>query len=236
MEASMRYSVIADKNPREIALLRGYGCKWKRCTFCDYHLDASSDEEENFQINKEALSHVTGVYCRLEVINSGSFFELDEQTIALIFSICKQKKISDFYTEIHWIYKEKIPSLRKKFSENGITLHVKTGVESFDFDFRETVLNKGISEKNPAKIAENFDECCLLFGITGQTEQTMQNDIETGLRFFDRICINLMVENSTAIKPDHAVIAAFVQKLYPKYQDNPNVDILRNNTDFGVGE
>lgn len=30
-----RYSVIEDKNPREIVLLRGRGCAWKRCRFCD---------------------------------------------------------------------------------------------------------------------------------------------------------------------------------------------------------
>ena len=38
----IRYSVITEKNPREIVLLRGSGCVWKKCAFCDYHLDAST--------------------------------------------------------------------------------------------------------------------------------------------------------------------------------------------------
>ena len=39
----VRYAVIEDKNPREIVLLRGLGCQWLRCAFCDYHTDGSSD-------------------------------------------------------------------------------------------------------------------------------------------------------------------------------------------------
>ena len=34
-----RYSIITEKNPREITLLRGNGCKWLKCRFCNYHLD-----------------------------------------------------------------------------------------------------------------------------------------------------------------------------------------------------
>ena len=44
-----------------------------------------------------------------------------------------------------------------------------------------------------------------------------------------------MVENTTPIKPDARVIDAFVRKLYPKYKNNDRVDILMENTDFGVG-
>ena len=76
-----RYDVITIKNPREIVMLRGSGCKWRRCTFCDYHLDFSRDEDANFQLNSSVLSQVTGLYHDLEVINSGSFNELDPQTI-----------------------------------------------------------------------------------------------------------------------------------------------------------
>ena len=39
-----RYSTITEKNPREIVLLRGRGCRYRRCAFCDYHEDASCDE------------------------------------------------------------------------------------------------------------------------------------------------------------------------------------------------
>ena len=48
----VRYSVIEDKNPREIVMLVGDGCKWRKCRFCDYHLDSSNDIEANYKMNK----------------------------------------------------------------------------------------------------------------------------------------------------------------------------------------
>lgn len=86
-----RYGIINEKNPREIVLLRGSGCVYKECSFCDYHLDKCSDEAENFALNSSVLSKVTGQYGDLEVINSGSVFELDEKTLALISETCHQR-------------------------------------------------------------------------------------------------------------------------------------------------
>jgi len=231
----IRYAVIADKNPREIVLLRGKGCVWKRCAFCDYHLDASPDEAANQAINVAALAQVTGRFGRLEVINSGSFPELDSYTIATIKSVCQGKAIHDLHIESHWLYRQAIPALRAEFHHIGVTLHVKTGVETFDVVYREKVLQKGIPETDPAGIAADFDECCLLFGLAGQTAEQMQCDIETGLTYFARVCVNLMTENTTSVRPDPAVCALFRQMIYPRWKDNPRVDILLENTDFGVG-
>lgn len=231
----VRYSIIHHKNPREIVLLRGTGCIWRRCTFCDYHLDSSQDEGSNYLLNKAVLANVTGVYSHLEVINSGSFSELDTATLNDLVELCRDKKIATLHFECHWLYRDKIPALREIFSKVGTSLKIKTGVESFDYNFRENVLCKGISERNPAKIAEQFDECCLLFGITGQTVESMRRDIETGLRFFERVCINIFTENKTKIKPDSGVINDFITNVMQKYQNNSRVDILLNNTDFGVG-
>ena len=63
----------------------------------------------------------------------------------------------------------------------------------------------------------------------------MAKDIRLGLQYFKRICSNLMVENTAPLKPDAEVIQIFMENLYPLYRDNPRVDILLNNTDFGVG-
>ena len=231
-----RYSVIEDKNPREIVLLRGRGCAWRRCRFCDYHLDASKDEQANLALNCAALAQVTGQYARLEAINSGSFAELDESTIAEIERVCREKGIRDLHIESHWIFRKTLPALRARFAAVGVTLHVKIGVETFDADYRERVLDKGLDETDPAKIAAGFDDCCLLFGLAGQTADGMTRDIETGLRYFDRVCVNIMVPNTTPVQPDGAARAAFVRDVYPRYRDNPRVDILLENTDFGVGE
>lgn len=234
--ALTRYSVIQDKNPREIVLLRGRGCVWKRCTFCDYHLDASQDESDNFALNRKVLACVTGMYGRLEVINSGSFPELDQSTIHEVKHICCQKNVRDLHIESHWMFRGILPTLREQFAEQGITLHVKIGIETFDADYREKVLNKGIDEKDPAKIGRIFDDCCLLFGLSGQTAESMIKDIETGLTWFHRVCVNLMVPNTTKIRPDESVCNAFVDRVLPIYRENPRVDILLENTDFGVGE
>lgn len=229
-----RYSVIKEKNPREIVLLRGRGCVYKKCSFCDYHTDCCSDDVENVQLNHSVLSNVTGEYGNLEVINSGSVFELDSKTISEIKHLCKEKGIKTIHFESHFIYNSKIPLLRQDF--NGFDLKMKLGLETFDYDFREQVLKKGIDEKDPARIAENFDEANFLFGIKGQNARSMLRDIELGLEYFERICINIMCPNSTEMKPDRKVIEVFMDKLYPIYKDNDRVDILLNNTDFGVGD
>ena len=72
-------------------------------------------------------------------------------------------------------------------------------------------------------------------GIPGQTVDHMEQDIQIGLAHFERICINIMQENRKPIKPDPKVIAAFAKELYPKYIENCRVDILMENTAFGVG-
>lgn len=76
-------------------MLVGDGCKWRKCRFCDYHLDSSKDIEANFQLNKQVLSNVTGKFGELEVINSGSFVDLDKKTIELIKQICLKKGIKE---------------------------------------------------------------------------------------------------------------------------------------------
>lgn len=230
-----RYSEITAKNKREIVLLRGTGCKWRRCTFCDYHLDFHLDPDSNFALNRNVLKQVTGKYGKLEVINSGSFVDLDEQTVRLILQTCIEKQILEIHFECHWMHRDAVPALRKTFEAHGIRVKLKIGVETFDAPYREQVLCKGIDEQSPAKIAACFDEVCLLFGFDGQTEESMRYDIETGLANFERVCINIMVENTTKIKPDASVIDIFMRTLYPVYAGNERIDILLNNTDFGVG-
>ena len=69
-----RYSVIRGNFPREFLLLQGTGCRWGKCTFCDYHGDTS---DTPFSVNRKVLEQVTGKYGVLDIINSGSAMELD---------------------------------------------------------------------------------------------------------------------------------------------------------------
>ncbi|QHI73406.1 radical SAM protein [Aminipila terrae] len=231
----IRYSVITEKNPREIVLLRGNGCKWRRCCFCDYHLDFDLNPQLNFQLNSAVLDQVTGQFKHLEVINSGSFSDLDKDTMNQIKNICVNKGITHLYFECHWMDRHHIQALKNEFQSLGVNVQIKGGVETFDMEYRESVFSKGIDTDNPLEIAAYYDQICLLFGVAGQTLSSMEQDLETGLKYFNRVCINIMVENSTKIKPDQQVISIFMDKIYPKYINNPRVDILINNTDFGVG-
>lgn len=230
-----RYSVIEEKNPREIVMLRGKGCAWRRCRFCDYHLDSSPDKAANFALNREQLLKVTGIHHKLEVINSGSFVDLDEATLALIEEICQSHGIYEVHFECHWQHRKEIAGFRARFQKKGITLKIKIGVETFDSLFRESYLDKGIDTDKPEEIAAYFDEVCLLQGIPGQTVESMDHDIRTGLAYFERVCVNIMQENKKPVKPDPDVIAAFTRELYPKYESDKRIDILMENTAFGVG-
>lgn len=231
-----RYSVITEKNPREIVLLKGTGCRWKKCAFCDYHLDSSSDEKANYELNRQVLSNVTGKYSRLEVINSGSFAELDRSTISLILDIAAEKEIRNIHFEAHWMYRGILKQFSETFASHGINVIFKIGVETFDIPYREAYLNKGMGNATPQEIANaGFKEINLLCGAEGQSSAQADADIRTGLEYFDRVCVNVMTKNSSKVSPSSETISEFVKNVYPKYADDPRVDILLNNTDFGVG-
>lgn len=229
-----RYSKILIKKKREIVLLRGSGCIYKQCSFCDYFLDQSNNLEENYLLNKIVLENVSGEFHELEVINSGSVFELDIKTLTLIKHICKTKNIYTLHFEAHYLYKNRLNEIRIFF--DNVQVKFKLGLETFDYNLRENVLKKGIKETNPKVISNAFQEANFLFGITGQNYESMKKDILLGLQLFDRICINIMCPNSTKITPNKEVIQIFMNELYPLYKDHPCIDILIDNKDFGVGD
>lgn len=231
----VRYAVIEEKNRREIVMLRGTGCTWRRCRFCDYHLDCDRDEGLNFQLNREQLEKVTGIYQKLEIINSGSFTELDAATMGEIERVALNHGIKELHFECHWRDRHAVKALKERYGARGIIVKVKTGVETFDALFRESYLDKGITTDRPEEIAAYFDECCLLQGIPGQTVASMLLDIHTGLRYFERVCINIMQSNGKKVKADARVIRLFAENIYPIYADDYRVDILMENTAFGVG-
>lgn len=92
-----RYSKITNKNQREIVLLKAYPCVWGKCRFCDYIDDNSRDKEGMLALNREVLSHVTGEFGVLEVINSGSCFELPKETLEDIRNIVREKNIRKLF-------------------------------------------------------------------------------------------------------------------------------------------
>ena len=99
--------------PREFVLLQGTGCRWRKCTFCDYHTDTSDNP---FKVNREVLANVTGEYGVLDVINSGSCVELDEQTIELIAELVKEKHIHTLWFEAHYIFRSRLAEFARSFA------------------------------------------------------------------------------------------------------------------------
>ena len=112
---------------------------------------------------------------------------------------------------------------------------MKIGVETFDSLFRESYLDKGMGNATAEDIAQYFQQVCLLQGLPGQNKESMLKDIALGLQYFERVCVNIMVPNTKSILPDPQVVEIFVKEICPIYKDDDRVDILLNNTDFGVG-
>ncbi len=227
-----RYSHILEKDKREIVLLKSRPCIWGKCSFCDYIEDNNVNQNENKKINDEVLNNVTGQYGVLEVINSGSFFELPDETIERINKIIVEKKIKRLYIEAHYLYKKKIKALREKFK---IEIIVKTGIETFNDEMRNNVLNKNVHFDKIEEILEDFDSPCLMVGIQGQNKEMIRKDIEILTKYFDHGTINIYRNNSTPIKRDEELIKWFDEE-YHDLKNDKKYDYLGIPTDFGVGD
>ncbi|MFR7872188.1 radical SAM protein [Peptoniphilus sp. HMSC062D09] len=225
-----RYSKITNKTKREIVLLKARPCKWGKCTFCDYIEDNEVDNKKIDEINFEVLKNVTGEFGVLEVIDSASVFDLTEATLREIKRVVEEKNIKGLFFEAHWIYRNRLDEIRDFF---GIPITFKTGIETFDNDFREKVLKKGANFKDYREVKKYFDSPCVMVGIRGQTREMIDRDMEI-IKNFSHATVNIFMNNSTDIKRDDELVAWFVEK-YKYLEDNPRVDILFENTDFGVG-
>lgn len=228
-----RYAEIDKKYKREIVLLKARPCRWGKCRFCDYIEDNEIDEEKIDQINKKVLEKVTGKYGVLEVIDSASFFELTENTKKMIKEIADEKNIHTLFFECHWIYRKKVHEIKKYFKNQKII--IKTGVETFDNDFRENYLKKGAGFKTYEDILKYFDSPCIMVGIKGQTKEMIERDLDIILNHFSHATVNVFNENSTDVKRDDELVKWFLEKYHEKLKDDPKIDYLYNITDFGVG-
>ncbi|MVB10846.1 hypothetical protein CAFE_15440 [Caprobacter fermentans] len=227
-----RYNLITKKNPREIVLLKGRPCAWGKCTFCDYISDNSTDDAEMANLNFQILSRVSGRAGALEVINSGSCFELPKSTLYRIRQVIKEKNIQQLFFESHWIYRNRLQEMREFM---GIPIIFKIGVETFDNGFRENVLNKHASFRTPEEVAFYFDSPCIMVCIKGQTKEMIDNDIRILKKYFRMGTINVFTNNSTAIQQDAQLVKWFLKK-YAYLNEDSSIEVLYQNTDFGVGD
>ena len=226
-----RYSIVVGKNEREVCLLKGFPCKWGKCTFCDYIEDNGRDGVSMAKLNRQILDQVTGEKGALEVINSGSCFELPDETLEDISGIVREKGIGRLFLESHWMYRRRLDEMRKKM---GIPIVFKIGVETFDRDFRERVLNKNADFDGPAEVAGYFDSPCLMVGIQGQTRDMIAYDIDCLKKYFKLGTVNVYNNNTTLRKRDEELVSWFMEE-YAWLRQDPSVEVLYEITDFGVG-
>ena len=225
-----RYALINTKMPREFVLLQGTGCRWKKCTFCDYHDDVS---EHPFTINEPVLRQVTGQYGVLDVINSGSAMELDSETIALIKEVVKEKQIHTLWFEAHYMYRKKLASFAEQFAP--VQVKFRCGVETFDTALRD-VWKKGIpSSVTPEDVAKYFQGICLLCCTQGESKEHIMKDIEIAQTHFEYFSVNVFCNNSTSVKQDKELAQWFAREVYPQIKDEEGIEVLMENTDLGVG-
>lgn len=227
-----RYSEITNKNKREIVLLKGFPCVWGKCSFCDYTLDNDINEEEINNLNFEVLEQVTGKYKVLEVINSGSCFELPKKTLEKIKEVIENNKIEKLFLESHWCYRKRLDEMKEFFN---IPIIFKIGVESFDYNFRNDFLNKNAKFKSIDELKTYFDSPCMMVGIKGQTKEMIKKDMDIILKHFEHATVNVFVNNTTDVKRDEELVKWF-KKEYKFLEENGKIEVLYNNTDFGVGD
>lgn len=226
-----RYSLITEGNfRREFVLLQGTGCRWKQCTFCDYHEDIS---DAPYEVNRSVLEQVTGKYDVLDIINSGSGLELDPQTIGHIRRIVQGRHIHTLWFEMHYMYRKRLKDFAQQFAPAEVKF--RCGVESFDPALRN-LWKKGIpSSVTPEMIAEHFQGVCLLCCTDGDSKERILSDISIAREHFEYCSINLFCNNGTAVRRDDRLAEWFISEVYPAIKEEQKFEILLNNTDLGVG-
>ena len=216
--------------PREFVLLQGQGCRWKQCTFCDYHMDVSANPLVE---NSKVLGSVTGVYGVLDIINSGSAMELDKQTIEEIKRVVKEKQIHTLWFEAHYMYRNQLAKFAEQFE--GVEVKFRCGIESFDAALRSQ-WKKGVKDDvMPEDVANYFQGVCLLCCTEGDSRERILRDIALAKAYFEYASVNVFCENSTAVKRDEELVKWFVDVVYPQLQQSDKIEVLVENTDLGVG-
>lgn len=227
-----RYSVIRGNFPREFLLLQGTGCRWGKCTFCDYHGDTSATP---FSVNREVLEQVTGKYGVLDIINSGSAMELDPDTLAMIRQVAIGKGIHTLWFEVHYMYRHRLAAFARQF--HPLTVKFRCGVETFSPTLRAN-WHKGIPPHvTPEDIARHFQGLCLLCctDTPGDTRERLLRDIDLAERHFEYYSINVFCPNTTALRRNDDMLRWFMAEVYPTLQKSSKAEILIDNTDLGVG-
>jgi len=228
----IRYAKFTGHHPREVVLLKGLPCVWSRCTFCDYIDDNTTDQALIRKTADEELARVTGQFGRLQVINSGSIQELPLFLREEIRDLMKRRGITEFWTESYWAYRRDYAQTRAFFE---VDTHLFLGVETFDDHLRNVVLNKSMHWDSPDDVAAATDSICLMIGFRGQTKDIIRRDMDILRTRFRYGIINLFTENRLSAGLMDEELKHWFREEFAGLEDEPNLNVLWHNTDFGVG-
>lgn len=231
----MRYNKVLDKNIREIVLLKSFPCSYGKCKFCNYIEDNSIDKDEINSVNFDVLKGITGEFGVLEVINSGSVFEIPFETLEKIREVVREKKIKVLYFEAYYGYIKRLDEIRDYF--DGVEIRFRIGIETFDDKYRIDSYGKNflIDEEVLKKLRGEFYSACLLVCTIGQTKEMIIKDIEMGLANFKQITINVFIDNGTEVKQDKELVHWLIEN-YSYLKEDSRVELLYDNKDLGVFE
>ncbi|MDU2665759.1 MAG: radical SAM protein, partial [Clostridium perfringens] len=146
--------------------------------------------------------------------------------------IVVEKNIKKLFFEAHWCYRNRLKDIEEYF---GVPIIFKTGIETFDDHFRNDILNKNARFKDVEEVKKYFKSICLMVGIKGQTKDMIKRDMDLLLNNFKYGTVNIWTENTTSFKRDEELIKWF-EKEYSFLKDNKTIEVLFENTDFGVGD
>lgn len=104
----------------------------------------------------------------------------------------------------------------------GIPVTYKIGVETFNHEFRERVLNKHAGFKRPEEVARYFDSPCIMVGIKGQTKEMIDYDIRMVKKHFRLGTVSVFTNNTTKIRQDPELVKWFVRE-YAWLREDPSI-------------
>ncbi len=228
----VRYSKFTGTLPREVVLLKGLPCVWSRCTFCDYIDDNTTDQAAIRDVAQQELAKVTGEFGRLQVINSGSIQELPLFVREQVRDLIRARGIAEFWTESYWSYRKDFDETRRFFE---VDTHLFLGVETFDDEIRNKTLNKSMHWADADEVRRCTDSICLMVGLRGQTQDIIRRDIDLLVSKFKYGIVNLFTTNRLSDGLMDEEIKQWFRGEFAWLETLPNVNVLWQNTDFGVG-
>ena len=176
---------------------------------------------------------VTGEMGVLDIINSGSAMELDEQTLCMIEQVVREKNIHTLWFEAHYMYRHKLQAFAARFAP--ATVKFRCGIESFD-PLMRSAWRKGVAEGvTAADVAQYFQGICLLCCTQGDSKERILNDINLAKEHFEYFSVNVFCNNSTDVKLDTELAEWFRNNVAPTLADDNRIEVLMENTDLGVG-